>query len=213
MKPTIVVKKKYELAEIINQEIKLNGNQCDLNHINVSQVKDMNGLFYNKEFNGDISKWDVSNAIDMTSMFFKSTFNGDISQWNVSKARSMVSMFRDSIFNGDISQWDLSKVKFIDYIFDSSEFNFDISNWNVSHMRTMNCAFRNSKFTHDLSSWEPINLAELLGPFDSCPAPVPYWANFEDGALVNQAVKNYLLHKSLEKELSQNNTDTKKVKI
>ena len=39
----------------------------------------MNGLFSEKDFNGDISKWNVSNVNDMRFMFEQSSFNGDIS--------------------------------------------------------------------------------------------------------------------------------------
>lgn len=48
--------------------------------------------FFNNEFhkfNGDISKWDVSNVKRMDGMFFESVFNGDISKWNVSNVQDM----------------------------------------------------------------------------------------------------------------------------
>lgn len=32
------------------------------------------------KFNGDISKWNVSNVKDMSSMFYQSEFNGDLSK-------------------------------------------------------------------------------------------------------------------------------------
>jgi len=35
----------------------------------VSNVKNMWGMFKNSKFNGDISKWDVSNVTDMGNMF------------------------------------------------------------------------------------------------------------------------------------------------
>jgi len=39
----------------------------------------MNKMFWESDFNGDISQWDVSNVTDMTDMFNNSMFNGDIS--------------------------------------------------------------------------------------------------------------------------------------
>ena len=77
-------KSKEELEEIIKSEIDKNGNECSLNHINVSKITDMADLFFGSKFNGDISDWDVSNVTDMDSMFYNSKFNGDISNWNVS---------------------------------------------------------------------------------------------------------------------------------
>ena len=40
-------------------------------------------------------------------MFFNSEFNGDISRWNVSKVENVSNMFYNSKFRGDISNWDV----------------------------------------------------------------------------------------------------------
>lgn len=47
------------IKEIVNSEIKILGIKADLNHIDVSEVKDMLKLFNESNFNGDISNWDV----------------------------------------------------------------------------------------------------------------------------------------------------------
>ena len=62
---------KLELREIIENRIKDEGNEVDLNDIDVSNIKDMNGLFLGTDFNGDISHWDVSNVTDMRSVFYE----------------------------------------------------------------------------------------------------------------------------------------------
>ena len=46
---------KKELQKIIEQEIKMNGINCDLNMIDTSKIKNMSKLFFKSKFNGDIS--------------------------------------------------------------------------------------------------------------------------------------------------------------
>lgn len=51
----IVVNNKKELKELINQRVREQGLNCDLNDIDVSKVTDMSELFMSSKFNGDIS--------------------------------------------------------------------------------------------------------------------------------------------------------------
>ena len=108
-------KTKEELQNIIKQRIKENGNEVDLNDIDVSKITDMSELFNGtnfKNFNGDISEWDVSNVENMKGMFFMCySFNQDISSWDVSNVKNMSFMFyKCDSFNQDISNWDVSNV-------------------------------------------------------------------------------------------------------
>ena len=83
----VVAKDKEHLVRLIEEAIDKYGLDCDLNFIDVSNVRDMTNLFSwyctndNVDFNGDISKWNVSNVKNMNYMFFSSDFNGDISKW------------------------------------------------------------------------------------------------------------------------------------
>ena len=99
-----------ELKELIEYFTEQFGDECNLNWIDVSNATNMDDMFNESQFNGDISQWDVSNVTAMYHMFGCSMFNGDISQWDVSNVTDMNSMFENSIFNGDISQWDVSNV-------------------------------------------------------------------------------------------------------
>ena len=96
-----------ELKKIINERIFEFGYNCDLNDIDISLITDMTGLFYDSDFNGNISKWNTSNVKSMTWMFYCSKFDGDISDWDVSKVEDMECMFRESDFNQDISNWNI----------------------------------------------------------------------------------------------------------
>ena len=136
-------KTKDELKDIIYQRIESEGNECDLNDIDTSNITDMSWLFVESDFNGDISKWDVSNVTNMDSMFACSKFNNDISNWDVSNVTDMKGMFEYSKFNGDISNWDVSNVKNMRSMFIYSKFNGDISNWDVSRVIFKTYIFHN----------------------------------------------------------------------
>ena len=110
---------KKELKDIIKQRIKQDGNEVDLNDIDVSKITDMSSLFEETYFNGNISEWDVSKVTNIGGMFYKcKSFNQDISNWDVSKVTNMRAIFYlCKLFDQDISGWNVSKVTDIGYIF------------------------------------------------------------------------------------------------
>lgn len=116
-------KNKTELEKAIEQEIEIQGNNADLNCIDVSKVKDMSFLFQKSDFNGDISLWEMGQVKDMSYMFDRSKFTGensDLSRWNVSNVKDMTMLFTDSAFAGDITKWEVSAECKKDYMFANS---------------------------------------------------------------------------------------------
>ena len=136
---------KYEYHPKTEDELKniiielLKEGQTDLNYIDISEITDMNSLFWmiNKRVTVkdiDISEWDVSNVTDMGAMFSGCyDFNSDLSRWNVSKVTDMSRMFVScDEFNSDLSNWNVSKVKNMAYMFAGcKKFKCDLSNWKI----------------------------------------------------------------------------------
>ena len=146
---------KDELEDIIKQRIKSEGNECNLNDIDTSNITDMSYLFEFSDFTGDISRWNVSNVEIMEYMFIGSKFKGGISSWDVSNVTNMEGMFSRSKFNNDISNWDVS---------------------NVTNMRSM---FLYSKFNSDISNWDVSNVIDKSHIFDNCPIEEKYKPKFK----------------------------------
>ncbi len=87
---------KVKDGKHLKQIIESRPNDADLNDLDISNVTDMDNMFANSKFNGDISRWNVSKVEYMNNMFNGSQFNGDISDWNVSKVEYMNNMFNGS---------------------------------------------------------------------------------------------------------------------
>ena len=72
---------KDELEKLIYKLIKERGDDADLNDIDTSKIIDMSYLFYEFEFNGDISNWDVSKVKNMRDMFYNSPLEKNPPKW------------------------------------------------------------------------------------------------------------------------------------
>jgi surface protein len=164
--PTIVATNQ-NIHLLIEKEMQRQGNDADLNHIDVSNVTNMDHLFEkDTRFNGKIDAWDVSNVKSMASMFKDSCFNGDISLWNVQHVENMSNMFEGSQFNGALCQWNVGGVKTMEAMFKDSAFNQNISTWNVSNVATMYRMFENTMFNHPLNDWNVSNVECMSSMFE-----------------------------------------------
>ena len=133
----------------------------------LSRVTDMQAMFSNSSFSGDISGWNVSSVDNMRFMFENSSFNQDISNWNVSSVTSMFGMFWNSSFNQDISNWNVSSVTSMSIMFSSSPFNQDISEWDISSVTHMGSMFLGSPFNQDISTWDISSVTHMSDMFSS----------------------------------------------
>ena len=128
----MIIATNDNINEVVKSEIERLGNKADLNHIDVSGVTNMEFLFDESSFNGDISKWNVGNVENMNWMFNKSLFNQDISKWDVCNVKNMWGMFSFSKFNQDISNWNVGNVESMYKMFENSPFDKNIDMWNYN---------------------------------------------------------------------------------
>jgi len=103
-----------------------------LKNLNVSRVTNMEFLFYNTQYDRNISNWDTSNVSSMKGMFANNhTFNKYIGNWDVSSVTNMAAMFANCYrFNQDISNWDISNLDNVFFMFKGSLITMDdLKSW------------------------------------------------------------------------------------
>jgi hypothetical protein len=149
------------IHQLIRDEICRRGHLADLNHIDVSKVSNMDNLFKQSHFNGDISKWDTSNLTTAVNMFMGSAFNGDLSHWNVRSLRQASSMFFQSDFNRSLDQWSLESCVNFNFMFAFSAFRQPLPSWRFPSATQMRGTFQGTHL-----NWT----ADMLFP---CPSHVP----------------------------------------
>ena len=140
----------------------------DISNWDVSNVTDMEYMFYRTPFNQLIGGWDVSNVTDMEYMFHGAgAFNQLIGGWDVSSVTNMRNMFQNATaFNQDISDWDVSSVTIMQEMFyEAHAFNQPIGGWNVSSVNKISYMFQSSAFNSDISDWDVSNVSKMKGMF------------------------------------------------
>ena len=162
---TIKVNDK-NVFSIVREQIKILGNDADLNHIDVSDCTHLTenntiftkGLFENTDFCGDVSEWKTEKCTNMNSMFAGcSAFNCDLSNWDVSNVIQMRKMFYKCYnFEQDLSMWDTKSARNMTSMFEECwHFRCDLSKWDVSKVFSFERMFYHcTNFDSDLSGWD-----------------------------------------------------------
>lgn len=88
-------KTKNELKQLIEQQLKEQGPDADLNFIDTSLITDMSELFWLTTIrNIKIDQWNTRNVTNMQTMFYMChNFDCNISKWDVSNVTNYYCMF------------------------------------------------------------------------------------------------------------------------
>jgi len=168
------------LQNLIEKAVDIRGFECDLNDIDVSNLKDISyafGYINDNKFNADVSGWDTSNVENMEGCFYISKkFDGDLSKWNVSKVTNMRNMFYGcSSFKGKgLEKWNINtdeniSINMVQMFGHCLDFNADISEWDVSRVTNMSAMFLCcGNFNKDLSKWKVSNVNNMASMFEGC---------------------------------------------
>jgi len=145
-------------------------NNENVNVVCTSFVTNMNALIENNlSFNQNINNWDVSNVTEGSRMFFNSNFNSDISAWNVGSVTNMNQMFQSSQFNNSsLYNWDMSAVEDLGQMFYQSSFNQNIGQWNLSSAISIRYIFASSSSSFNdpsIALWDVSNITDMVGVF------------------------------------------------
>jgi Mycoplasma protein of unknown function, DUF285 len=161
-----------ELKSMVREEMAMQGDAADLNHIDVRGVSEMSRLFEDSAFNGNISRWDMGRVKNTSRMFMGSKFTGDISDWNVSKVWQTSQMFAYSSFSGDLSRWNVESIEDMSYMFSGSAFNGSVAGWKLPADDVpgrndvyLSGAFHRTPFCGDLRAWG-LKKEKLIRLFD-----------------------------------------------
>lgn len=134
--------------------------------LNVSNVTDMNHMFYKTDFNQDIQNWNTINVTNMQNMLRDTPFNQDISNLNTTNVDNMSGMLHGSSINYSLSDLNTTNVDDIQYMLyncgDMSSVNLGtVKNWTITALTDAgwfldNCANSMSTADYDelLVNWE-----------------------------------------------------------
>ena len=152
---------KEDLRNYIIDYCEKYGWDSKLNHLDVSRITDMSGLFKDLPFCGDLSNWNMKRVTDMSHMFENSKFNGYTGDWDVSNVRDMSYMFKDSEFNQSLDKLDTSNVTNMSHMFENSKFERPWLYLFTQNVTDMSYMFAGSRLTADLTLWNTDNVKDM----------------------------------------------------
>lgn len=142
----------------------------DVTRWDTSKVTTMRGAFRTAGlFNRSLATWDTSNVTTMQEMFNGATsFNKPIGGWNVGKVTNFYQAFDHALaFNQPIGTWNTTSATTMGYMFNTAEqFNQDLSGWNTSSVTNMSLMFYDAaKFNGAIGTWDMGNVKDMYWMF------------------------------------------------
>ena len=155
-------KTKSELHEVIKELFNKNENNLNCIDVsNIDDMGSLFASIYYikgcRELNADLSNWDVSNVTNMNGMFYNcEKFKGEgLENWNVSNVKDISYMFKYCInFDCDLSNWDVSNVEDMSSMFENcKKLDCNLETWDVSNCEDIRYMFDGCTSLKNKPSW------------------------------------------------------------
>lgn len=162
----------------------------DGSNLDVSNVTDMSGMFYNNSVSDltSLAHWDTSKVTDMNNMFYDNKVSDltSLTNWNVSNVTDMNNMFyNNSVSNlTPLAHWDTSKVTDMSWMFGGNQISdlTSLTHWNTSEVTNMHGMFYDNSISDltPLTNWDTSKVTDMSWMFASSPdlidlRPIANW--------------------------------------
>ena len=172
------------------------GESASLRGFDTSRVRNMAGLYYQKELlDGEIESFDTSNVTNMSYMFDSCTNSSlDVSHFNTSKVTNMSGMFysMSNLEHINVSNFDTSNVTDFSNLFyyNKSLQEINVTNFNTSKATNMAGMFSDLEkiTTLDVSHFDTSNVTDMSDMFYSVKmVPSLNLSNFNTSKVTNMS--------------------------